>query len=68
MAQFIQTQYKEFVNINNVLNFGLSYNEQYKVWYVVAYYPDPIPEIIPISLLQLVPSNLKKKRRKPFEK
>lgn len=39
MAQFIQTQYKEFVNLDNVLNFGLQYNDEYKVWYVVAYYP-----------------------------
>lgn len=39
MAQFIQTQYKEFVNLDNVLTFNLSYNEEYKVWYVVAYYP-----------------------------
>ena len=39
MAQFIQTQYKEFVNLDNVLTFNISYNEEYKVWYVVAYYP-----------------------------
>lgn len=39
MAQFIQTQWKDFVNLDNVLKFDLTYNEEYKVWYVVAYYP-----------------------------
>ena len=39
MAQFIQTQYKEFVNLDNILTFDISYNEQFKVWYAVAYYP-----------------------------
>lgn len=31
MAQFIQTQYEEFVNLDNVLTFNISYNEEYKV-------------------------------------